>query len=142
MKYSNGWLMLALSDGNLLFRHIESSKLRKLQLHGPLSAVELHPRIPGIIAAGGKENDVCLYSCNPTCKSNIDELELWRTENVVKVFQGKNVKNDSLNLRVRVWITGIVFTEDIINVIDGKSEDDESLCFHFATITHYGQVSS
>ena len=47
-----------------------------------------------IISTGGKEND----------------LKLWDLNNITcPIFQAKNVKNDWLNLRVPIWVTGTCF---------------------------------
>lgn len=49
-----------------------------------------------IIGTGGKESDLKLYDINST-------------ESGLPIFQAKNVRNDWLNLRVPVWVTGIIF---------------------------------
>ncbi|EPX72259.1 ribosome biogenesis protein N [Schizosaccharomyces octosporus yFS286] len=139
-QYAHGWLMIALSSGTILFRNPELGQVRKIMVSSPLSCATLHPRIAGVVAIGGEENDVSIYTCNPSCTSSIDLSTLWEPSKVVRLFQGKNVKNNALDLRVRVWVTGIVFTEELFNAIDGKSEDDSAPAFHFATITHYGQL--
>ncbi|EPY49193.1 ribosome biogenesis protein N [Schizosaccharomyces cryophilus OY26] len=139
-QYAHGWLMIAFSNGTIVFRNPELGQVKKIQVASPLSCATLHPRIAGVVAIGGEENDVSIYSCNASCSSSIDLSTLWNQDQVVRVFQAKNVKNDALDLRVRVWVTGIVFTEEVLNVIDGKDEDDSPPAFHFATITHYGQL--
>ncbi|KAL3246882.1 hypothetical protein MRX96_057387 [Rhipicephalus microplus] len=61
-----------------------------------------HPRKEGIVATGGKEN----------------ELKLWDLENLQKpVFVAKNVRNDFLDLRVPVWVTDMDFLKDSEKII-------------------------
>lgn len=61
-----------------------------------------HTRKVGLVATGGKEND----------------LKLWDLENLEKpVFQAKNVRNDFLDLRVPVWVTDMDFLADSEKVI-------------------------
>ncbi|KAL1428101.1 hypothetical protein MTO96_016994 [Rhipicephalus appendiculatus] len=61
-----------------------------------------HPRKEGVVATGGKEN----------------ELKLWDLENLQKpVFTAKNVRNDFLDLRVPVWVTDMDFMNDSEKII-------------------------
>uniref|UniRef100_A0A131XRG4 Putative wd-repeat protein n=1 Tax=Ixodes ricinus TaxID=34613 RepID=A0A131XRG4_IXORI len=61
-----------------------------------------HPQKQGLVATGGKEND----------------LKLWDLENMQKpVFQAKNVRNDFLDLRVPVWVTDMQFLSDSDKVV-------------------------
>jgi len=94
---------------------------------GPLSAFVSHPRQEGLFAFGGKENDVKLVRLYEKGSSIFKDNKVDSRI----LFQGKNVKNDRLDLRVPIWITNILFID-----LDEHTEST----WYFITTTGYGQV--
>lgn len=72
----------------------------KTNLHfsdSDLHCMVQNPQQKNIISTGGKEND----------------LKLWDLNNMTQpIFQAKNVRNDWLNLRVRIWVMGTCFLQE------------------------------
>lgn len=100
----------------------------------PLSVFVANTQEPGVFAYGGQEVDIKIVRL---FESSIDFKKVFKNNNggkedVIKsqvLFSGKNVKNDHLDLRVRVWITGIRFLES-----------NSSKSFKVITTTRYGQL--
>ncbi|KAI9258956.1 WD40-repeat-containing domain protein [Phascolomyces articulosus] len=88
---------------------------------GPdLYVMRVHPARPHLFATGGKENDLKVYDANLLMKEKEEEKKK------ALVFQAKNVKNDMLDLRVKVWIHDLHFLNE-----EGT---------RIVTATHYHQV--
>ncbi|EEB05268.1 ribosome biogenesis protein N [Schizosaccharomyces japonicus yFS275] len=140
--FSHHWIFIAFAGGKLCFRNLVTEEIRSLSVKGPISAAAVHPRIPGVVAVGGNENDIAIYSCNEELDDNYSTSSLWDSATWKCIFKGKNVKNDRLDLRVRIWITGIAFTESITQEKDGMVtvKDKKNPLLQFATVTHYGHL--
>lgn len=104
--------------------HITS---KSTKVKAPLSTFIAHPRQDGVFAFGGKENDVRIIRFY---KEGSDIFENGEIK-AETLFQGKNVKNDKLDLRVPIWITNILFI---------KLEDHTEKSWHLITTTGHGQV--
>ncbi|CCH46178.1 putative WD repeat-containing protein [Wickerhamomyces ciferrii] len=100
---------------------------KNLTIKAPISTFVSHPTQEGLFAFGGKENDVKLIKFFKDGETPFDKKEL----KVETVFQGKNVKNDKLDLRVPIWITNISFI---------KLEEHTESSWKFITTTGHGQV--
>ncbi|KAJ3273848.1 WD repeat-containing protein 74 [Terramyces sp. JEL0728] len=62
-----------------------------------LCCFKVHPNLPHLFVTGGKERELSIWNYN--------------SEKVEPVWKAKNVKNNKLDMRVRVWITDINFIE-------------------------------
>lgn len=108
---------------------ISSEKVNYIttSVKAPLSTFISHPTQEGVFAYGGKENDVKIIRLYKEGTSIFDNDEVKPEQ----LFQGKNVKNDKLDLRVPIWITNILFI---------KLEDHTETTWKFITTTGHGQV--
>lgn len=100
---------------------------KSTSVKGPLSTFVSHPTQEGIFAFGGKENDVKIVKLYENGGSVFSKDEIKPEI----LFQGKNVKNDKLDLRVPIWITNILFV---------KLSEHTEKSWKFITTTGYGQV--
>ncbi|KAG7195711.1 Ribosome biogenesis protein nsa1 (NOP7-associated protein 1) [Scheffersomyces spartinae] len=94
----------------------------------PISVFVANPYETGVFAYGGKELDVKivkLFDDSINVKQN-DDNGGFKPE---CLFSAKNVKNDHLDLRVPIWITGIQFLES-----------ESSGSYKLITTTRYGQL--
>ena len=89
-----------------------------------ISAFVSNPYETGVFAYGGQENDVRIVRLFEADKG--PHLN-YKTEPEV-LFTARNVRNDYLDLRVPIWITGILF-------LQSKSKG-----YQFITTTRYGQM--
>ncbi|KAH3679633.1 hypothetical protein WICMUC_000865 [Wickerhamomyces mucosus] len=118
--------LLIIDESTIFDKSINSTNF---EIKGPISSFIPHPKHFGIFAYGGDENDVKiikLFEKSSTSKEIISN----KIDSKI-LFQGKNVKNDKLDLRVKIWITGIIFI-NLDNHTDSKWE--------FLTTTKYGQI--
>ncbi|KAG2223007.1 hypothetical protein INT45_012306 [Circinella minor] len=83
-----------------------------------LFVMRVHPTRPHLFATGGNENDLKVYDAEVLMKEEDEKKAL--------VFQAKNVKNDMLDLRVKVWIHDLHFLNE-----EGT---------RIVTATHYHQI--
>uniref|UniRef100_L7LYM0 Uncharacterized protein n=1 Tax=Rhipicephalus pulchellus TaxID=72859 RepID=L7LYM0_RHIPC len=98
----NSNLVTCVSSGLLRVWAKDGSTQAETEVGADVFRMRQHPRKEGIVATGGKEN----------------ELKLWDLENLQKpVFTAKNVKNDFLDLRVPVWVTDMDFMNDSEKII-------------------------
>ena len=83
----------------------------EFELPAPINSMRLHPEKEGVIAFGGKENDLQVWSSTQSLIDSDDEEEedLWNT--FTPFWKAKNVKNDELDLRVPIWISDIQFLQ-------------------------------
>ena len=81
--------------------------------------MRVHATRPHLFATGGNENDLKVYDAEVLMKEKDEKKAL--------VFQAKNVKNDMLDLRVKVWIHDLHFLNE-----EGT---------RIVTATHYHQVT-
>lgn len=107
--------------------HKDAITTKTTSVKGPLSTFVSHPTQEGIFAFGGKENDVKIVKLYEK-GANLFGKEELKPE---ILFQGKNVKNDKLDLRVPIWITNILFV---------KISEHTEQSWKFITTTGYGQV--
>ncbi|KAK8811294.1 hypothetical protein WA158_003029 [Blastocystis sp. Blastoise] len=83
-------------EGHVCIFSLETDELvKEFDIDGPVATMHLCPYNHDIFAAGGKENDLKVYSIE---KGSF----IWRA---------KNVPNDFLDLRVPVWIKDLQFME-------------------------------
>ncbi|XP_075723604.1 WD repeat domain 74 lethal (2) k09848 [Rhipicephalus microplus] len=95
-------LVTCVSSGLLRVWAKDGSTEAETEVGADVFRMRQHPRKEGIVATGGKEN----------------ELKLWDLENLQKpVFMAKNVRNDFLDLRVPVWVTDMDFLKDSEKII-------------------------
>ncbi|KAI9498615.1 WD40-repeat-containing domain protein [Zychaea mexicana] len=87
-------------------------------LGADLCIMRVHPTKTHLFAVGGKENDLKVYDANLLKEEDGEKKGL--------VFQAKNVKNDFLDLRVKVWIHDLQFLNE-----EGT---------RIVTATHYHQI--
>ncbi|KAH7942436.1 hypothetical protein HPB49_024088 [Dermacentor silvarum] len=98
----NSNLVTCVSSGLLRVWAQDGSTQAETEVGADVYRMRQHPRKEGIVATGGKEN----------------ELKLWDLENLQEpVFTAKNVKNDFLDLRVPVWVTDMGFMNDSEKII-------------------------
>ncbi|XP_077536404.1 WD repeat domain 74 lethal (2) k09848 [Haemaphysalis longicornis] len=98
----NSNLVTCVSSGLLKVWAQDGSSQAETEVGVDVFRMRQHTRKAGLVATGGKEND----------------LKLWDLENLEKpVFQAKNVRNDFLDLRVPVWVTDMDFMADSEKVI-------------------------
>ncbi|XP_050036259.1 WD repeat-containing protein 74 [Dermacentor andersoni] len=98
----NSNLVTCVSSGLLRVWTQDGSTQVETEVGADVYRMRQHPRKEGIVATGGKEN----------------ELKLWDLENLeTPVFTAKNVKNDFLDLRVPVWVTDMDFMNDSEKII-------------------------
>ncbi|KAH9375418.1 hypothetical protein HPB48_012102 [Haemaphysalis longicornis] len=98
----NSNLVTCVSSGLLKVWAQDGSSQAETEVGADVFRMRQHTRKAGLVATGGKEND----------------LKLWDLENLEKpVFQAKNVRNDFLDLRVPVWVTDMDFMADSEKVI-------------------------
>lgn len=99
---ANSNLVTCVSSGLLRVWAEDGSSQAETEVGADVFRMRQHARKVGLVATGGKEND----------------LKLWDLENLEKpVFQAKNVRNDFLDLRVPVWVTDMDFMADSEKVI-------------------------
>uniref|UniRef100_A0A6M2CRU3 Putative ribosome bioproteinsis protein nsa1 ovary overexpressed n=1 Tax=Rhipicephalus microplus TaxID=6941 RepID=A0A6M2CRU3_RHIMP len=95
-------LVTCVSSGLLRVWAKDGSTEAETEVGADVFRMRQHPRKEGIVATGGKEND----------------LKLWDLKNLQKpVFVAKNVRNDFLDLRVPVWVTDMDFLKDSEKII-------------------------
>ncbi|XP_049267003.1 WD repeat-containing protein 74 isoform X2 [Rhipicephalus sanguineus] len=98
----NSNLVTCVSSGLLRVWAQDGNTQAETEVGADVFRMRQHPRKEGIVATGGKEN----------------ELKLWDLENLQKpVFTAKNVRNDFLDLRVPVWVTDMDFMNDSEKII-------------------------
>uniref|UniRef100_A0A131Z2Y1 Ribosome biogenesis protein NSA1 n=1 Tax=Rhipicephalus appendiculatus TaxID=34631 RepID=A0A131Z2Y1_RHIAP len=98
----NSNLVTCVSSGLLRVWAKDGSTQADTEVGADVFRMRQHPRKEGVVATGGKEN----------------ELKLWDLENLQKpVFTAKNVRNDFLDLRVPVWVTEMDFMNDSEKII-------------------------
>uniref|UniRef100_A0A224YY90 Ribosome biogenesis protein NSA1 n=1 Tax=Rhipicephalus zambeziensis TaxID=60191 RepID=A0A224YY90_9ACAR len=98
----NSNLVTCVSSGLLRVWAKDGSTQAETEVGADVFRMRQHPRKEGMVATGGKEN----------------ELKLWDLENLQKpVFTAKNVRNDFLDLRVPVWVTDMDFMNDSEKII-------------------------
>lgn len=125
--FVSGYIFAASEQGRITIIDPESIRdnlsVASCSLKAPLSAFVGHPTQRGVFAYGGKENDVKIVRLFK--ESPFEDVK------PEQLFQGKNVKNDKLDLRVPIWITNIVFI---------NTDKDTEHSWNFITTTGYGQV--
>ncbi|RLV95815.1 Ribosome biogenesis protein NSA1 [Spathaspora sp. JA1] len=96
----------------------------------PISAFAINPNSENIFAFGGEENDLQIIKLFETGVNHtiFKKKDYENAFAPTVVYRAKNVKNDHLDLRVPVWITGIIFWKDLDNG------------YRLITSTRYGQV--
>jgi ribosome biogenesis protein NSA1 len=67
-----------------------------------LCVMKVHPIFPNIFCTGGYERELCIW----------DIKLLKDSEKFEPIWKSKNVQNDYLDLRVKVWYTCIVWMHD------------------------------
>uniref|UniRef100_G3MNX6 WD repeat-containing protein 74 n=1 Tax=Amblyomma maculatum TaxID=34609 RepID=G3MNX6_AMBMU len=98
----NSNLVTCVSSGLLRVWDQDGSVQAETEVGADVFRMRQHSQKPGVVATGGKEND----------------LKLWDLEYLQKpVFQAKNVRNDFLDLRVPVWVTDMDFMRGSEKVI-------------------------
>jgi ribosome biogenesis protein NSA1 len=126
-QYDDNTVVAGLEDGRLFFLDvskvtIESDKpydAPTASVKGPLACFALDRELyPGKIAVGGKERDLEVFGW--AVKG--DEVTV-RSE-----FQARNVKSNEIDMRVPVWISGILF----------QASDKDG--FRVITATRHGQI--
>lgn len=103
-------------------------------------SLDTHPSQPGVLAIGGNEYELQVYGTDWAAEKDTDKLTL--------LWEAKNVKKDTLGLRVPVWIESIFFLEDQaskqpVNRDEWSLLDDRKsfkLTTKIATVTHHGEV--
>lgn len=127
LTHSFGVVVAASEQGRITIIDPESvyTKVKSVDIvvKAPLSAFVPHPAQKGVFAYGGKENDVKI--------ARLFKKSAFKDLKFEQLFQGKNVKNDKLDLRVPIWITSVLF----INL-----DKHTVSSWEFITTTRYGQV--
>ncbi|KAG5360076.1 Ribosome biogenesis protein [Yarrowia sp. B02] len=126
-QYDDNTVVAGLEDGQLFFLDVsvitvESDKPYEAptaSVKGPLACFAVDKALyPGKIAVGGKERDLEVF-----------EWTVKGSEATVKSeFQGRNVKATDIDMRVPVWISGILF------------QKAEKGGFRVITATRLGQI--
>ena len=127
-------VLVPYASGKVYLIHVGDFKFEPLEINlpeeNPIEAFAVSPDYENIIAYGGKEVDlkvVKLYDEN--LNSSIFKKDYKKLFKPEVVFAAKNVKNDHLDLRVPIWITGILFF---------KNDTKDS--FKLITSTRYGHL--
>lgn len=126
IEYRHDHLATCTTSGQARFIKVSSlwddngHEIAEFELPAPISVMRMHPTIPGIIAFGGKENDLQIWcswrsftreekrdSTSDSGEEDDDDEKLW--ESLKPIWKAKNVKNDDLDLRVPVWISDLAF---------------------------------
>ncbi|EGW33138.1 uncharacterized protein SPAPADRAFT_135818 [Spathaspora passalidarum NRRL Y-27907] len=128
-------VIVAYESGKVFLIHVnEKFDFEPLQLAlpstKPISAFAMNPTKENIFAFGGEENDLQIIKLFETgVNHTIFKKKDYANAFVPSViYRAKNVKNDHLDLRVPVWITQIIFWQDL----------DKG--YKVITSTRYGQV--
>lgn len=96
-KYDDG-LITAVDSG--VVRYWKENELQtELNAGKDLHCMVQNQHCKNVIGTGGKENELKVWDINTSSNDG-------------PIFCAKNVKNDWLNLRVPVWVTGIQFLEE------------------------------
>lgn len=129
-------IIAAYESANLYFISLSGEKFTndpvnsKLPGDKPISAFVKNPETPGVFAFGGKDNDLKIVHLFDLKISSITLAELLSTVINPKVlFTAKNVRNDHLDLQAPIWISKILFVENL-----GKDG------YKLVTATRYGQI--
>ncbi|KPA77411.1 hypothetical protein ABB37_06820 [Leptomonas pyrrhocoris] len=110
MSFVKGKLVILSKDGKVTSFNNELSDANTFDANGPLDAAHIHRKF-GMIAMGGRENDLCVY-------------DLASQQLDVPVFKARNVRDHILDVPYPVFVTGTC----VINP------------YVFATSTAYHQV--
>ncbi len=113
MEYRHGILSNCTASGNAFFQNLCYTNRFVHSLPNPVSVMRVHPTIPGIIAFGGKEQDLSIWVSDPDEdeESNEGLRESIIFQNFRPTWKAKNVKNDELDLRVPVWVSDVQFLQ-------------------------------
>ncbi|CCE86723.1 Piso0_005230 [Millerozyma farinosa CBS 7064] len=129
-------LIAAYESANLYFISLSGEKFTsgpvnsKLPGDKPISVFVENPETPGIFAFGGKDNNlkiVQLFDSNISATTVAESLATIIKPKIL--FTAKNVKNDHLDLQAPIWITKILFAENL-----------EKGGYNVVTATRYGQI--
>ncbi|CCE85616.1 Piso0_005230 [Millerozyma farinosa CBS 7064] len=129
-------IIAAYESANLYFMSLSGDKFAtdpvnaKLPGDKSINAFVENPDTPGVFAFGGKDNNlkiVQLFDSNFSSATLAESLTTCISPKVI--FTAKNVKNDHLDLQAPIWITKILFVENLEK--DG---------FKIITTTKYGQL--
>ena len=110
MSFVKGKLVIISKDGRVTSFNSDLTGVESFNGNGPLDAVHIHRKF-GMIAMGGRENDMCVY-------------DLASEQLDVPVFKARNVRDHILDVPFPVFVTGA----SVINP------------YVFATTTAYHQV--
>ncbi|KAL7705165.1 hypothetical protein N2W54_000486 [Lotmaria passim] len=110
MSFVKGKLVIISKDGTVTSFNSDLTGVQSFNGNGPLDAVHIHRKF-GMIAMGGRENDMCVY-------------DLASEQLDVPVFKARNVRDHILDVPFPVFVTGA----SVINP------------YVFATTTAYHQV--
>lgn len=127
IEYKHGVLATCTSSGHARFTVLSGHAppiSTDFDLPAPISIMRLDPANPGVIAFGGKENDLQIWR-----SVHEGEQEMW--SNFTPIWKAKNVELDYLHLRVPIWISDIQFLP--------KSTD---VNFSLLTSTRFRQIRS
>lgn len=128
-QYDDSTLIAGLEDGRLFFLDVsvvtvESDKpydAPTVSVKGPLACFDVNKELyPGKIAVGGKERDLEVFGWT---------LKKGNEVSVKSEFQARNVKATEIDMRVPVWISGILF-----QAAETKG------AFRVITTTRHGQI--
>lgn len=127
-----GGVVACTSQGSLFGVDLDGGRFGKLPVEvvlpgGDVLVLVKHPDSDGVFAYGGKENDVRVVLVGGGAGL------FGESAAVATLFQGKNVKNDKLDLRVPVWVLGIIFRNSLAQLL-------ESTRWQFITLTRHGQI--
>ncbi|KAK3915882.1 WD repeat-containing protein 74, partial [Frankliniella fusca] len=100
----DGALVTAAESGHVRVIRYNEDDCINIYANGPISKMRHSVFSPNIIGTGGLEN----------------ELKLWDLNTGKLSFEAKNVPNDSLQLRVKVWVTDHVFLPNSDKVAVGS----------------------
>ena len=106
--------------------HIKIWKCKKTEeleliTEGNVSKMKKCPNRDGIIGLGGEKNDLKLWDVNKKCK----------------VFCAKNVKKDSLELEIPIWVTDLTFLPNNENLVAVSTRHGHVIRFIFFINLHY-----
>lgn len=96
----------------------------------------------GIFAYGGKEVDLKIINIASTLSTHMKNEKDFKTTAEV-IFQGKNVKNDRLDLKAPIWISNIAFLNEVPfddDINFSANFEAKKYKFELLTSTYYGEI--
>ncbi|KAL0273980.1 UNVERIFIED_CONTAM: hypothetical protein PYX00_006528 [Menopon gallinae] len=106
----NGAIVTCSESGHMKMWKYRETEQTQIEVGGSVSCMKSVSKKPGVVATGGKQND----------------LKLWDLETKTKIFNARNVKKDMLELEVPIWVSDVQYIPDTE--------------YQLATCTKYGQV--